>query len=130
MATPLVPLALAEWRRAQECLGAAEVCRDNGYYADAISRAYYAINHAAKAALALRGVAKITSHDALNRIFGRELVIKNRIERAWGAALKQAMIKRIRADYHATDVFTPADAEDAVDRAAAFLSRIHSLLGV
>lgn len=40
--------AAAEWRRALECLGAAEVCRDNGFYADAVSRAYYAIMHAAK----------------------------------------------------------------------------------
>lgn len=39
---PLVPLARAEWQRAQEASAAAAVCRDNGYYADAISRAYYA----------------------------------------------------------------------------------------
>ena len=130
MAAALIPLARAEWQRAQEALGAAAVCRDNGYYADAISRAYYAITHAAKAALALRGVAKITSHDALNRVFGREIVITNRVERVWGAALKQSHAKRIRADYHATDTFTVDDAQDAVDRAAAFLNRIRSLLGV
>lgn len=112
-----------------EALAAAEICRDNGYYADAISRAYYAITHAAKAALALQGVPKIDSHEGLNRIFGRDLVNENRIERIWSAVLKQSHAKRLRADYHATDTFTTADAQDACDRADAFLNRIRFLLG-
>lgn len=126
---PLVPLARAEWQRAREAAAAAAVCRDNGYYADAISRAYYAIAHAAKAALALQGVPKIDSHEGLNRLFGRDLVSKNRVERIWSATLKQSHAKRLRADYHATDTFTVDDAQDACDHAAAFLNRIRPLLG-
>ena len=48
--------AIAEWRRATESLGAARSCQRDGYYADSISRAYYAILHAAKAALHLHDV--------------------------------------------------------------------------
>ncbi len=49
-------LVLGEWKRAAESLGAAESCRRDGYYADSVSRAYYAILHAAKAALYLQGI--------------------------------------------------------------------------
>lgn len=47
-------LVIGEWRRAAEALGAAQSCRRDGFYADAVSRAYYAILHAAKAALQLQ----------------------------------------------------------------------------
>ena len=60
-------LVLAEWRRAAESLGAAESCRRDGYYADAISRTYYVILHAAKAALQLRDIAS-ESHAAVKRL--------------------------------------------------------------
>jgi uncharacterized protein (UPF0332 family) len=43
-------MVLAEWNRARESLQAAETLTRDGLYADAISRAYYAILHGAKAA--------------------------------------------------------------------------------
>ena len=118
-----------EWRRAQECLAAARLCRDNGFYADALSRAYYAIMHAAKAALAQWDIVP-TSHKAVQRLFGQDLVMKNRIEPVWADYIKEGFADRAAADYDVSAVFTRADAEDAIDRAAAFLNRIRSLLGV
>ena len=47
----------AEWRRAQKALQAAELLQQNGLAEDAISRAYYAVMHAAKAALLVHDVA-------------------------------------------------------------------------
>ena len=44
-------LVLAEWRRAQMALRAAQLLTAEGYPEDASSRAYYAILHAAKAVL-------------------------------------------------------------------------------
>ncbi len=44
-------MVLAEWNRARESLRAAESLTRDGLYADAISRAYYAILHSAKNAL-------------------------------------------------------------------------------
>jgi len=41
-------MVVAEWNRARESLRAAETLTRDGLYADAISRAYYAILHAAK----------------------------------------------------------------------------------
>jgi len=50
-------MVLAEWNRARESLRAAETLTRNACYADAISRAYYAILHAAKAALHVHDIA-------------------------------------------------------------------------
>jgi len=46
----------AEWRRAQKALQAAELLQQHGLAEDAISQAYYAIMHAAKAALLVHDV--------------------------------------------------------------------------
>lgn len=65
-------LVIGEWRRATETLGAAYSCRQDGFYADAVSQAYYAILHAAKAALQLQGIAA-ESHAAVKRLLDHEI---------------------------------------------------------
>lgn len=120
-----------EWRRAQECLGAANLCRENGYYADAISRAYYAIMHAAKATLRFRGVSinsRRSAHRAVMNQFGRYLVEPGYIETTWSDDIRQGHVERTQADYGAFEILEEADASDACDRASAFLSRMQSLL--
>ncbi len=72
-------LVRAEWQRARQALGAAEVLRDTGYLADALSRAYYATLHAAKAALYVHDVAT-ASHAAVRRMFGLHLIQSGEIE--------------------------------------------------
>lgn len=62
------PVVLAEWKRSIECLGAAGSCHRDGFYADSVSRAYYAVLHAAKAALSLQGI-DAESHAAVKRLF-------------------------------------------------------------
>ena len=47
---------LGEWRRAARTLAAADLLVREGYPEDAVARAYYAILHAAKAALSLHDV--------------------------------------------------------------------------
>ncbi len=49
-------LIVAEWHRADESLRAAGLLAEQGYHADAVSRAYYAALHGAKAALFVQGV--------------------------------------------------------------------------
>ena len=120
-----------EWHRARECLGAANLCRENGYYADAISRAYYAIMHAAKAALRFRGVSvnnRRSTHRAVMNQFGQHLIESGYIETTWSDNIKHSYGERIRADYGAFEGFEETDAGDACDRASAFLSRMQSLL--
>ena len=87
------PVVLAEWRRAAESLGAAESCRRDGFYADSISRTYYVILHAAKAALQLRDIAS-ESHAAVKRLFGLHLVQTGLVEAEWGFSASSWMLGR------------------------------------
>ena len=73
-------MVMAEWSRAREALRAAETLTRNRCYADGISRAYYAILHAAKAALQVHNVAA-ESHAAVRRMFGLHLIAQERSNR-------------------------------------------------
>ena len=125
------PPIASEWNRAQECLGAANLCRDNGFYADAVARAYYAIMHAARAALRLRGVSKSSrrsTHRAVLNLFGEHLVRSGLIEPEWSDDIRLGHEERIRADYGIFETFEETEATDACERAGAFLVRVrHSL---
>lgn len=60
-------LALAEWHRSRDSLRAAEILTREQCHADALSRTYYAILHAAKAALHVHDIAA-DSHTAVRRM--------------------------------------------------------------
>ena len=125
------PLIASEWNRAQECLGAANLCKQNGFYADAVARAYYAMLHAARAAIRFRGVltsSRRSTHRAVLRLFGEYLVRPGLIEPEWSDDLRQGHEERIRADYGVFETFEEPEATDACERARAFLSRISLLL--
>lgn len=120
-------VVLAEWRRAAESLGAAESCRRDGYYADAISRTYYVILHAAKAALQTRDLAS-ESHAAVKGLFELHIVKPGLVEAEWGAAIGIGLDARLSADYDAETNFSEIDARDEYERARGFLQRIGDLL--
>ncbi|HSB78202.1 MAG TPA: HEPN domain-containing protein [Candidatus Methylomirabilis sp.] len=121
------PLVLAEWRRAIESLGAARSCCRDGFHADSVSRSYYAILHAAKAALQLQEVAA-ESHSAVKRLFGLHLIQAGLVEVEWGSFPGESMDVRLTADYDVETPFSEEDARDECDRAAAFIGRIRKLL--
>ena len=91
-------MVLAEWNRARECLRAAETFTRERCYADAMSRTYYAILHAAKAALHVHDIAA-ESHPAVRRMFGLHLVKPGEIEAEWAAYLVESLDDRLAADY-------------------------------
>ena len=116
-----------EWRRATESMGAALSCQRDGYHADSVSRAYYAILHAAKAALHLHGVTA-ESHSGVRSMFGLHIVKTGLVEPEWGAEIGRSEGRRNASDYDASLEFDEQDAREASDRAAAFLDRIRPLL--
>ncbi|MGH7784251.1 MAG: HEPN domain-containing protein, partial [Candidatus Binatia bacterium] len=91
-------MVLAEWNRARQSLRAAETLTRDGCYADAVSRSYYAILHAAKAALHVQDIAA-ESHPAVRRMFGLHLVKTGEIEPEWSACLVESLDDRLAADY-------------------------------
>ena len=125
-----------EWRRAQECLGAATLCLGYGFYADAVSRSYYAVLHAAKAALVyviatdLEATTDVLpeTHDGVMNRFGLRLVRPRHVERVWATFLAQLSQMRISADYDVMAVFSATDSREAVERADSFLKRMRTLL--
>ncbi len=116
-------LLLAEWRRSVRSLAAAGLLAREGYAEDAVSRTYYAILQAAKAALLVHDVT-VKSHAALRRRFGEHLVRSGRIEREWSVQLRVGLEGRLAADYDVVHVVSEEDARQEVDRAEAFVARI------
>jgi hypothetical protein len=122
-------MVLAEWRRAWRALGAAEILARESYYEDAVSRAYYATLHAAKAALYIHDVAT-TSHAAVRRMFGRHLIRSGAIEPIWATHLGESLDDRLAADYDVSLRCTADDATQECQRTRAFLDRIRRYLRV
>lgn len=120
-------LAIAEWRRAEDCQQVAHLCLQHGFYPDAISRSYYSVLHAVRAALALYDV-EPRNHRALGNLFGQHIVQTGQVERHWGSVIGQLLPLRLAADYNVGVIFSEADAADACQQADAFAERIHALL--
>ena len=118
---------LAEWRRALQSLRAAEFLARGGYHEDAVSRAYYAVLHAAKAALFVHDVAT-ASHAAVRRMFGLHLINTGEIERVWASHLGEELDNRLAADYDASVSFSVDETQQECQRTRDFLERMRCYL--
>ena len=106
---------IAEWRRAVESMGDALSCRRDGYHADSISRAYYAIMHAARSSLQLYDVTA-ESHAGVRRMFGQHLVRPGLVEPEWGVAISDLRRNDGRVLKLQDSLETAGAAEGAYDR--------------
>ena len=107
--------------------GAADLLLEEGFYEDAVSRAYYAVLHAAKAALLARGIVT-ESHTAVRRLFGKELVQQGLLEKEWAMILAYEQDERASADYDVELSFSQEVAGQRVEESRSFLERIRSFL--
>ena len=78
--------AVRELTRAKKALLAAKTLLEKDLFADCVSRAYYAVLYAAKAALALSEV-EADSHSGVRSMFGLHLVKTGKIEREFAKIL-------------------------------------------
>ena len=120
-------VVLGEWKRATKTLLAAELLAREDYPEDAFARAYYAILHAAKAALAVHDIFA-ESHSAVRGLFGQHLVLTGAIEREWAKQLGGSLDDRLAADYDAATFFTREEARSECRRVRAFVRRIRRYL--
>lgn len=118
---------LAEFERATRALQAAKNLRTDGLYEDAVSRSYYPVMHAAKAALLIHD-AIAESHAAVRRLFGAVLVRKGILEKEWASVLAREQDERIIADYAVGTVWKPEAVSHLIEEAEAFIQRIHAYL--
>ena len=119
--------AVFELERTRKALRAARLLHDAGLLQDSLSRSYYAVLHAAKAALVSAGIS-VDAHDAVKRLFGQHMVTTERIEKEYAFILRQEQDDRLLADYDVT--YAPEESQVAarIEDASRFLDRVVSYL--
>ena len=114
-------------RAGEQALESAGLLADHALWADAISRAYYAMVYAARALLAEKGLAPRT-HRGVVQLFGREFVRPGIFPKDVARLLAATMAFRDRADYGLRGDLAERDARKAVDAAREFLETARDLL--
>ena len=120
-------LARKEMDRARKSLRAAQILLGYELHEDAVSRAYYAVLHASKAALATVNIFP-TSHQSVRRMFGLHLVKTDRIEREYATILTSEQEDRELSDYDITISLEKDRASQRVNDAQRFVDRIECYL--
>lgn len=118
---------VAEWRRAALAQAAAEALLDARLPEDAVSRAYYAVLHAARSVLFAHETVPRT-HRGVRRLFGRELVDTGEIEPEWAKILARLQDRREDADYDAGVRIEQDQARELVDQSIRFIDRMGEYL--
>lgn len=119
--------AESEMDRARGALKAAQWLLKGEFLEDAASRAYYAVFHAARAALATQATAPKT-HAGVMRMLGEQLVKTGHIEAEYSRIFSAAQDARKFCDYVSSFQMSPDKAELRVDDAARFVERIERYL--
>lgn len=119
--------AQRELERAHAALISARVLLGAGQHADAISRAYYAMFHAACALLASIGRTART-HDGLRALIAEHFIRPGTLAHDHGRALSRMAGDRGEADYNVAAVFTEADVREDLVLAEKFLKAVETLV--
>lgn len=117
----------AELLRAETSLQAAQSLLRNNFLEDALSRAYYAILHAARAALLSEGVT-VSSHRSVRRLFGLHLIKPGKLTVRLAKILAEEQDDRLLADYDAWFHPERERVEKRVNEAGEFLAAIKANL--
>jgi uncharacterized protein (UPF0332 family) len=117
----------AEVRRGGEALESAEILLRAGKYSDAISRAYYAVFHYARALLLMMGE-EARTHAGVERLLQRDLVREGRMDPDVARLFSRLLQYRIDADYASEYVFTERSAMEELDAAERFIAAARQLL--
>jgi uncharacterized protein (UPF0332 family) len=116
-----------EMIRANRALEAAKMLLNNRLYEDTVSRSYYSVLHAAKAALIKIGV-EPESHRAVRTMFSLHLIKPGKIEKEFAAILTAEYEDRELGDYDIDVDIESERADKRVRDAEAFIARIKQFL--
>ena len=108
------------FERAAECVEDARILFQNARFVATVARAYYAMFHAATAALLARDVRR-SSHHALLSAFGLHLIKTGCMDRIFFENLREAFESRQQTDYEPIVDIDQQAAKDAMDRAVNFV---------
>jgi len=113
--------------KALERLRVAERLFRDGYYEDAVSRAYYAMYHAARAALSTMNVFPKT-HEGVVTEFGKKFVVTEIFPRELGKNLADAKAARETYEYSVTTTAGKSEAEAILVNTKKFVDKIKKQL--
>jgi len=108
------------FRKAADCVEDSQILLDNDRPAAAVARAYYAIFHAATAALAVKGI-KRSSHRGILSAFGEYLVKPGLIDKKYHQSLIEAFELRQHTDYEPIADVDNEQAREILDNAIDFV---------
>ena len=120
-------IAKLELERASASLEAAELLARAGLHADAVSRAYYAMFHAASALVATIG-RSARSHDGLRVLVADHFVRPGKLSPELGRALARTAGDRADADYNVAAVISREAADDDIGLARSFLDAARAVV--
>lgn len=112
---------------AKDCLYDAKALLDIGRYRASVSRSYYAIFHAAKAALISMNVEAYT-HQGVNIQFGKIFIKSGIFDKSLIRTFSKMLDTRLKADYEIGFKASQGDAQDAFSEAELFYSKIADYL--
>jgi len=113
--------------RAHQMLTVAAHNLDDGFYASAVNRAYYAIFYAANAMLATLGLAR-SKHSGVISAFRERFVKPGRIEAEYSRIYGRVMNDRHAGDYAIDKTLTADQARRDLDDARNFVARVETYL--
>lgn len=112
---------------ARQMLVVAAYNLDNGFYASAVNRAYYAIFYAANATLSTLGLSR-SKHSGVISVFRERFIKSGLIEAEYSDIYGKVMDDRHLGDYEIKVTVTPAEAEKDLEDARRFVSRVEMYL--
>lgn len=113
--------------RADEALESASILHEAAHYLDAVSRAYYAMYHAAMAALSTVNVPVKTHKGAINQFY-QHFIASGKLPAELGRSFSYAFEKRTSGDYEVYFELDETDSAKILRDAQFFLSSIRSFL--
>ena len=113
---------------AERFLNTSKTNLEHGDLRSAVDRAYYAMFHAAHAALALKGVEEPKTHKGLMTQFGSEIIKAGHIDKDLARTLWDAYDMRQKGDYDIYADFGEERVKELINRAREFIRAIRGLL--
>ncbi|HMQ52301.1 MAG TPA: HEPN domain-containing protein [Anaerolineae bacterium] len=113
--------------RAEENLAASRLLNSSSLTSIAISRAYYAMFYAAKAALISENI-EARSHSGVINQFSVNFVKTKKVESRYGRMLRTVFQRRQGSDYDMSLNFSRNEIEDSIADAEQFVAAIRKLL--
>lgn len=113
--------------RAEEAIDSAELLLKEGYLADSISRAYYAMFYVAEALLNEKHLS-FSKHGNVHGAFGEHYVKTGIFDKKYHKWFLEAFSRRIASDYDASAKFQSSSVKTMIDQAWDFLQAAKTYL--